>query len=110
MPRQQSGTSMKDSRPVAFIAAAVAVAAFIFQMGLQNSMRPYAFQGLYFQGWSSESLTQTVPIQDLRDAPIQTLWNIHIEPPGFDLIRAIFVAFSPSQEIHTALRDVDARI
>ena len=44
-------------------------------------MRVHAYQGMYFQGWSSEDLTQTLPLQDLRDAPLQSLLNMHIEPP-----------------------------
>src|SRR5512143_1976172 len=101
---------MTEQRRLYIIALAVAMAGFIFQMALQRAMRGYAFQGLYFQGWSSESLTQTLPIEDLRDAPLETLWNIHIEPPGFDAIRALLVAMSPRKEIHAALRDVDARL
>lgn len=101
---------MTDQRRLALIGIVVAVSAFVFQMALQEGMRVYAAQGIYFQGWSSESLTQTVPIEDLRDAPVETLLNIHIEPPGFDLIRAIFAAFSAPKEIHAVLRDVDVRI
>lgn len=73
----------------------ILIASFLFQVRLQSYMRQYAIDGFYFQTWSSETLMQTVSIQDLRDAPLETLFNIHIQPPGFDLIRAIIVHTLP---------------
>ncbi len=32
---------------------------------------------------------QVVSIEDLRDEPLHSLWNLHIQPPAFDAIRAI---------------------
>lgn len=101
---------MTHQRRLVLLGIVVALAGFVFQTALQNAMRMHARDGIYFQGWSSETLTQTVPIEDLREAPLQTLLNIHIEPPGFDAVRAIFVAWSPGKDIHAALRDVDERI
>jgi len=80
---------------------------FLFQIMLQSLMRPYAKENLYFQDWSSESMMQTVSIKDLRDAPMLTLWNIHIQPPGFDVIRAILVYIWPSPDSRTSLKHVD---
>jgi len=101
---------MADQKRLVLTGIVVALAGFVFQTILQNAMRVHARQGIYFQGWSSETLTQTVPIQDLREAPVETVLNIHIAPPAFDIVRAVFVAWSPSKEIHEALRDVDVRI
>lgn len=101
---------MSHDRRLLLIGAAIALAAFAFQMALQNAMRPHAIRGIYFQGWSSETLTQTVPIEALREAPLQSILNIHIEPPGFDLLRAVLLSLSPSADIGTALKEVDMRL
>jgi hypothetical protein len=79
----------------------------IFQLGLQKAMRPYAINGYLFQNWSSEALMQTVSIEDLRDSPFETLNNIHIQPPGLDMLRAIFAQFWRSTDIQGVLRHVD---
>lgn len=73
----------------------VFIAGFLFQVRLQSYMRQYAIDNFYFQTWSSETLMQTVSIEDLQNAPIETLLNIHIEPPGLDLIRATIVHTLP---------------
>lgn len=80
---------------------------FLFQIILQSVMRPYAKDNIYFQEWSSESMMQTVSIKDLHDAPMLTLLNIHIQPPGFDIIRAILVYIWPSPDSLTSLKHVD---
>lgn len=89
------------------VAIIIAVSGFLFQVGLQSAMRPYAKDGFYFQGWSSETMMQTVSIIDLQDDPVETLYNIHIQPPGLDLIRAFFVYVWPNQDPNTALLNVD---
>lgn len=74
---------------------------------LENLMRPYARDGTYFQAWSSEDMMQTVSIRDLREAPLETLFNIHIQPPGFDLVRGILVRFWPALDLPDLLKRVD---
>jgi hypothetical protein len=88
----------------------IAVAAFFFQIVLQYNARPYAKEGLYYQEWSSEVMMQTVPIEALRDAPIQSLLNLHIQPPALDLIRAILAGILASSDSHLLLRNVDRSI
>ena len=56
---------------------------------------------------SAQSLMRTVSIADLRDAPIESLLNLHIQPPGLDAVRALLVRLWPTDEIHSALRHVD---
>jgi hypothetical protein len=73
-------------------------------------MRPYAIGGHLFQDWSSEAFMQTVSIEDLRSAPLESLANIHIQPPGYDALRALLVQFWPTLEIHHALKQVDSTI
>jgi len=92
------------------IAIAVFITGMVFQLGLQRIMQPYAINGYLFQAWASESFMQTVSIEDLRNAPLESLANIHIQPPGYDALRAILVQFWPSLEIHDALKQVDLSI
>jgi hypothetical protein len=106
MPRQGD---MQISRRVYF-AAITGLLGFLLLVGLERMMRPRAVDGLYFQSWSSEAFMQTVPIQNLRDAPLETLLNIHIQPPAFDALRAVLVRFAPGPGIQTQLKQVDHRI
>ena len=85
----------------------VFVVALLLQFALQRAAQPYAIDGYRFQQWSSETLMQTVSIADLRDAPIESLLNLHIQPPGLDAVRALLVRLWPADEIHVALRRVD---
>lgn len=77
----------------------ISILIFIFgvllQLILQQWFRPYALENLYFFPLypSSETMMQTVSIEDLRDRPIESLWNIHIQPPAFDSIRAVLANF-----------------
>lgn len=50
---------------------------------------------------------QTVPIEDLQNSPLETLWNIHIQPPMLDAIRAILVHLWPAQNLYSAIQHVD---
>lgn len=95
--------------PRSLLAAIIAVIGLLFQLGLQAIMRPCAPDG-YFHMWSSEYFMQTVSIEDLRNAPLESLANIHIQPPGYDALRAALVQFWPSLDIYTALKNVDMTI
>jgi hypothetical protein len=89
---------------------AIFIIGMLFQLGLQLIMRPHAINGYLFQGWTSEAFMQTVSIEDLRNAPFESLANIHIQPPAYDALRAVLVQFWPSLEIHAALKQVDLSI
>jgi hypothetical protein len=82
----------------------------LFQLSLQWMMRSHAYNGYLYQSWTSEYFMQTVSIEDLRNAPFESLANIHIQPPGYDALRALLVQFWPSLEIHEALKHVDLTI
>jgi hypothetical protein len=86
---------------------AIALLGFLFQIGLQQGMRSHALQGMYYQQWSSDYLMQTVSMEDLRDAPLETLSHIHIQPPALDAVRAILAAVQDSPDPHTLVRNVD---
>ncbi len=97
------------------ICISVAVAGFLFLLLMEQVMRPYATKGLYFNkwsffpevDWSSESLMQTVPIEPLRDEPLRSILNIHIQPPALDTIRAILAYIWYSPDTHMSLWMVD---
>lgn len=91
----------------ALAAIGIAVAGYLFQLGLQTALRPYASEGTYFQEWSSEGLMQTVSLEDLRTEPLETLWSIHIQPPALDAIRAILARLWPASDPPTAVEHVD---
>jgi len=76
----------------------------VLLLGLEAHFRPFARDGLYFQAWSSETMMQTVSIEDLRDEPLRTLWYLHIQPPAYDAIRALIAHFYWSDDSMTMLR------
>jgi len=98
---------MSPPRKMMITAFVLAVVGFSFQIVLQYIMRPYAQNGIYYSLLSSESMMQTVPIEDLRDAPFQSLFNIHIQPPMLDAIRTIPAQIWKSPDSHTLVRKVD---
>lgn len=92
------------------IAIVIAIAGFSAQVGLQQWMRPAATKGIYFQAYSTETLMQTVSIEDLRNEPLTSLWNIHIQPPLFDLLRATIAAFYPHLRPDRLVVKVDQKV
>ncbi len=98
---------MDKKSKLALASVAIFIIGFLFLAGLQKQAQPYLIDGYRFQEWSSEAMMQTVSLQDLRDAPFETLANIHIQPPGLDLLRAILVHLWPAPDIQTALKQVD---
>lgn len=97
----------RNSRNEIIACILIALAGFIFQISLQQKMRPYALDGLHYQQWSSEFLMQTVSIEDLRRAPLQTLAHLHIQPPALDAIRAVLANMWDTPDPLLLLRDVD---
>ncbi len=85
----------------------IVVLGFLFQLALQHAMRPHAVKGLYYHQLSSELLMQTVSIEDLRRAPLESLWNLHIQPPALDIIRAALATIWNTDYPYSLLRNVD---
>jgi hypothetical protein len=81
-----------------FIGLFIFILSFGGLMLVESLLRPDAIAGVYFHGIPSESMMQTVSIIDLRDQPWISLWNIHIQPPLFDLMRAALANFSGSND------------
>jgi len=89
------------------VGLSLGVLATVLLLGLEAHFRPLALQGLYFQGYSSEAIMQTVSIEDLRDEPLRTLWYIHIQPPAYDAIRALLAYVWRSEDSMSMLWQVD---
>ena len=85
----------------------VFVVGVVYALSLQLLMRPLTADGVHFHPWSSEDMMQTVSIKLLRDQPVQTLLNIHIQPPGFDAVRAVLALAWPGLSDTFVLRQVD---
>lgn len=74
----------------------------------ESYFRKYAIDGIYFQELcSSENMMQTVALEDLRDSPVTTLMNIHIQPPGLDLIRMIIIQLLPHSSLPVLAERLD---
>ena len=98
---------MRHSRAFLRLSIAIGIITFAFYVGLQTYMRPYALDGTYFQIWSSETMMQTLSVEDLRRAPLQSLWHLHMQPPLLDAIRALLATMANSNEGLALVREVD---
>jgi len=97
----------KGNRQVAIVAVVIGAIGFLFQVALILTLRQYTGDGIHFQAWSSETMMQTVALEDLYAAPLETLWNIHIQPPALDAIRTVLVHIWPSTEPLVSVAHVD---
>ena len=85
----------------------LALLATVGLLHLEAYFRPMAYGGIYFQGWSSETMMQTVSIADLQEEPLQSLWYLHIQPPAFDGMRAILAQIHAADDPMVTLQQVD---
>jgi hypothetical protein len=104
-----SGTVPSGADTVARLRTALLVGAVgvIFLLCLEVWFASHARGGIYFQRWSSEALQQTVSIEDLRDEPVRSLWNLHIQPPALDAIRALLAKVWSTPDSRVLLERVD---
>ena len=84
-----------------------ALVAWLFLGALAEHFRPFAAEGRYFQAWSSGSLMQTLPVEELRRDPVGSLWHLHIQPPVLDMLRALLGRTAPSEAPPDLVRHVD---
>jgi hypothetical protein len=87
--------------------AAVPVASCLWLGGLELAMRTHTRDGVHYQKWTSDAMMQTLPIDVLRDAPLDALYYLHIQPPMLDVIRSIFARAFPVTEHVELVRNVD---
>ena len=76
-------------------------------LGLEDRFRGAAVDRIYFQQWNSERLMQTVAIEDLQAAPLESLWYLHIQPPLLDGLRAAIAASFPEERGPALVQKVD---
>lgn len=99
-------TCLRRSRSRLVLGLCLAVFSALLLLLLEAHYRQYAPRG-YFQSWTSETMMQTVSIEDLRDAPLQSLWYVNIQPPLFDTLRAILAQVWKSADSMAMLLKVD---
>jgi hypothetical protein len=80
------------------IAFGVFIFAFSVLMLYEAALRPNAIAELYFHGIPSESMMQVVSILDLKQNFFQSVWNIHIQPPLFDVLRGVLALLSNASD------------
>jgi len=102
-------TEPRHTRTHLVVGLCLAILTTVLLLCLEAYFRPDAPEG-YFQGWSSETMMQTVSIEDLRDKPLQSLWHIHIQPPAFDAIRAILAQAWRLDDSKAVLLRVDSSL
>src|SRR5438105_3881482 len=75
--------------------------------GIEAYFRRFTGDGLHFQAWTSEFLMQSVSVRELRRAPVESLWYLHIQPPVHNAIRAVLAAIHPRAAGDELIRLVD---
>ena len=74
---------------------------------VESIFRRHAIGGVYFQGLTSETLMQSVSLRELRAAPLESLWYLHVQPPLINLIRAVLLIFHRGASWDQVMRGVD---
>jgi hypothetical protein len=81
--------------------------AFVLLEIIESYLRPTTADGVHFQAWSSETLMQSVSVRELRAAPLETLWYLHVQPPLHNTIRAVFAGLHGERPWGDLVNDVD---
>ncbi len=90
------------ARPLAVFALSFALVEIV-----ESIFRRHAIDGVYFQGLTSETLMQSVSLRELRAAPLESLWYLHVQPPVTNLIRAVLLVFHRGASWDEVMRGVD---
>jgi hypothetical protein len=80
---------------------------FIFIISLEIYFKPYTIDGIHFQEWSSDWVLQTLPIKQLKEYPVLSLWYLHIQPPLYDTFRMLIAQFIDSHDTSVLIKNVD---
>ncbi|MCP5042912.1 MAG: hypothetical protein GY944_17950, partial [bacterium] len=75
------------------VAALAFVASLSVLLYLESLAGPYLRDGTYFQAWTSDYMLQTLPAHALHEDLAGSLWYLHKQPPGLDLMRGTLVQF-----------------
>lgn len=90
--------------PIFALTAALAL------LAAEVRVRPLADDGLHLQPWTSDEMMQSVSVEDLRQEPLRSLWYLHIQPPAYDSLRALFAAGSGGRAGADLVELVDRRL
>ena len=74
---------------------------------VEGAFRQHAIDGIYFQGLTSETLMQSVSLRELRAAPLESLWYLHVQPPVTNLFCAVLLIFHRGANWDEVMRGVD---
>lgn len=100
--RERTWTLGLPARPLAVFALSFALVEIV-----ESLLRRHAIGGVYFQGLTSETLMQSVSLRELRAAPLESLWYLHVQPPVTNLIRALLLVFHRGESWDEVMRGVD---
>jgi hypothetical protein len=88
--------------------AVIFVGTLFFLTAIELFSLSYTQDGLHFERWTSDDMMQCLPIQQLRQTPLHSLWYLHKQPPMLDAIRAVLAYVVGSANEGALLRRVDA--
>ena len=80
---------------------------YCFIISLEIYFKPYTIDGIHFQEWSSDWVLQTLPIKQLKEYPVLSLWYLHIQPPLYDTFRMLIAQFIDSHDTSVLIKNVD---
>ena len=99
---ERTRTLGRPARPLVVFALSFALVEIV-----ESIFRRHAQSGVYFQGLTSETLMQSVSLRELRAAPLESLWYLHVQPPVTNLIRALLLVFHRGASWDEVMRGVD---
>jgi hypothetical protein len=100
---------VKLSRPV-LVGGVSALGLIITELSQWVLNRRSLHNGIYFQPTSSAELMQTLDLSVLASRPIHSLFYLHYQPPGFDLLRLLLAAPEFLSGLSISNRQVDIRL
>lgn len=86
----------------------VFLVSFGFLFILERWARGFSTDGLHIQFWNSDALMQALPIAELRDKPLKSLWYLHKQAPGYDFIRMLLAQLYRNSDPSLLLNNVDS--
>lgn len=101
---------MESAKRKLLIASLLFIAGCLIQVCIQQTFKAYVREGIYFYGWSSEDLMQTISLEDLKSHPLISIMNDHIQPPLLDILRAVIAGFFSHTSLPLLLHNVDSVI
>ncbi len=100
---------MRWSRPV-LVGGISALGLFIAELSQWIFNRRALHGGIYFQSTPSAEMMQTLDLSVLASRPLHSLFYLHYQPPGFDLLRLFLAAPEFLTGLTISDRQVDIRL